>query len=163
MSPRLFWKLFLIFSALQLATVIAFVVLVSKWQAQQTYAQKEKRLSDAASIVRGHVGVDFESDNRDEHQQLVDQLVEETGMRVTLVKTNGVVLADSEKAAELMENHKERAELALAATKGAGSSQRFSNTVNMSMLYYAARIENSVGVPKGYVRCLLYTSDAADE
>ncbi len=152
MSPRLFWKLFLIFSALQLATVIAFVVLVSKWQAQQTYAQKEKRLSDAASIVRGHVDVDFESDIRDEHQQLVDQLAEETDMRVTLVKTNGVVLADSEKAAELMENHKDRAELVLAATEGFGSSQRFSNTVKMSMLYYAARIENSVGVPKGYVR-----------
>ena len=137
---------------MQLATVIAFVVLVSNWQAQQTYAQKEKRLRDAASIVRGHVDVDFESDNRDVHQQLVDQLAEETGMRVTLVKTSGMVLADSEKAAELMENHKDRAELALAAANGTGSSQRFSNTVNMSMLYFAARVENRVGVPKGYVR-----------
>ena len=147
MSPRLFWKLFVIFSALQLATVIAFVVLVSKWQEQQTYAQKGKRLRDAASIVRGHIAVDFESDSRDEHQFLVDKLAGETGMRVTLVKLNGDVLADSQKLAKLMENHRDRDELFQAAENGTGSSQRYSNTVKVVMLYY----------------CLLYTSDAADE
>ena len=51
MSPRLFWKLFFIYAALQIATVIAFVVLVSNWQERQTYAQKQQRLSDAAAIL----------------------------------------------------------------------------------------------------------------
>ena len=153
MSPRLFWKLFVIFSVLQLATVIAFVVLVSKWQGQQTYAEKEKRLRDAAAIVCGHVGLDFESDNRESNQQFVDKLSEATGgMRVTLVKPDGVVIADSEKAAELMENHKDRAELVLAAAEGAGSSQRFSNTVQMPMLYYAVQVEDENKKSKGYIR-----------
>ena len=99
MSPRLFWKLFLIYSALQLATVIAFVVLVSGWQENQTFTQKMQRLRDAAAIVRGNVDVDFESGQPQELQQLVDLISSDTNMRVTLVNMSGVVLADSEKPA----------------------------------------------------------------
>lgn len=152
MSPRLFWKLYLIYATLQFATVIAFVVLVSNYQEQKTYHHKRQRLRDAAAIVRGHVGIDFQSDNRQEHQDLVDSIANDVGMRVTLVKLDGVVLADSKNAAESMENHKDRAELAQAAEIGSGSSSRFSPTMKVDMLYYAAQVENKAGSPVGLIR-----------
>ena len=152
MSPRLFWKLFLIYSALQLATVFAFVVLVSNWQEQQTFSQKERRLQDAAAILRGQVDFDFQSGNRIRHQQLVDMIASETNMRVTIIKWDGVVLADSEKPASKMENHKQREELRQAAAEGTGSSKRFSTTTQMPTLYYAVRVEDTDQQPVGWIR-----------
>ena len=69
-------------------------------------------------------------------------------IRITILDTNGVVLADSEEDPALMENHRtvnKREEIEVAIKKGVGSSQRYSTTVNEDMLYVAifANIQNS--------------------
>ena len=69
-------------------------------------------------------------------------------IRITILDTNGVVLADSEENPGSMENHRgvnKREEIEVAIKKGIGNSQRYSTTINEDMLYVAilASVENS--------------------
>ena len=150
-SSRLFWKLFLSYAALILACVIAFVVIVLRSEESQLREQVERRLHDTAAVVRSHVSSYWQDRKSDELQTLVVSLAEETGSRITLVLPDGKVVADSDQNPDLMENHRDRIELAQAADTGEGSSQRTSPTLNIPMLYLALRADRD-GKPVGLVR-----------
>jgi len=62
-----------------------------------------------------------------------------SGIRITVVRRNGVVLGDSEKEPRLMENHAGRPEIRAAFSGGVGRSIRYSNTLRKDMVY--------VGIP----------------
>ncbi len=66
-----------------------------------------------------------------------------TNVRITIIDTSGVVLADSEKDPATMENHATRTEIEQALLNGFGSSLRYSSTVEEEMLYVAATISKS--------------------
>ena len=60
------------------------------------------------------------------------------GLRISIVQTNGSVIADSEvKDLSALENHRYRKEITDALDTGAGYSSRFSRTLGTDMLYYA--------------------------
>lgn len=61
--------------------------------------------------------------------------------RITVINPEGVVLADSERNPETMENHKERPEIEEALKGNIGKSVRFSITVDEEMLYVAVPVE----------------------
>lgn len=63
-------------------------------------------------------------------------------IRVTLIDKDGVVLADSDVNADVLENHKERPEVKEAIEKGSGKSIRTSNTLSHASYYYAIRLSN---------------------
>jgi two-component system, OmpR family, phosphate regulon sensor histidine kinase PhoR len=75
----------------------------------------------------------------------LDQRVRELGAainrRITIVDADGKVLADNEADAPKMENHRLRAEIALAATQGDGDSIRHSDTIHTDLLYFAHRYD----------------------
>jgi len=62
-----------------------------------------------------------------------------SGVRVTVITADGVVLADSQSDPQTMENHAGRPEIRDALAKGDGLSVRHSVTINRDLLYYAAR------------------------
>ena len=80
-----------------------------------------------------------------------------TTTRITVVALDGVVYADTHKNPNKMENHSNRDELIQALRNREGDSQRYSDTLNISMLYYAFRIQHQ-GKTLGCVRCALSTS-----
>ncbi len=63
-----------------------------------------------------------------------------TNVRITIIDTTGLVLADSERDPSTMENHATRTEIEQAMLNGTGSSLRFSATVKEEMLYVATTI-----------------------
>ncbi|WP_240806720.1 HAMP domain-containing sensor histidine kinase [Polyangium spumosum] len=74
--------------------------------------------------------------------ELADELGALSGGRVTLIAPGGVVLGDSELAAEELarvENHGSREEVIAALATGAGSSSRYSDTLDQRMIYAARR------------------------
>ena len=145
MSPRIFWKFFTIFAALQLATVLAFMVVVSEWQEDQTFRQKGRRLRDAATALNAHFRDEIGTERHDRVQDHVAEFARRMEMRITVVAIDGTVLADSDEDPQSMENHKDRSELAEAAANGTGNSQRFSPTLKLPMLYHASRIDSNDG------------------
>lgn len=71
--------------------------------------------------------------------------------RVTLLDNSGRVTADSEKDAKDLDNHLYRPEIQESRIKGYGKSVRFSNTLNVDMLYVAAPIKKNNEIT-GYIR-----------
>jgi two-component system phosphate regulon sensor histidine kinase PhoR len=70
-----------------------------------------------------------------------------SGARVTVVASDGLVLADSESDTNTMENHAGRPEIQAALANGEGHSVRYSVTLRRDLLYYAVRQTESDGPP----------------
>ncbi len=90
----------------------------------------------------------------EELQSTVQDLGKQTGARITLIATDGTVLADSDKDPALMENHAGRPEIKKALSGEIGSSIRYSTTVEERMNYVAVPVIEADGV-KGVVRVSL--------
>lgn len=93
-------------------------------------------------------------------QQMIGRLAEEAKARITLIRADGVVLADSAEQPEKMENHLDRAEVQQAEAAGVGVSTRFSGTVHEPMMYVARRNDSG---PIRYVRIALSLETVAAE
>jgi two-component system, OmpR family, phosphate regulon sensor histidine kinase PhoR len=78
--------------------------------------------------------------------------------RVTLIATDGTVLADSEENIQSMENHSHRPEVVEALQGKTGKSIRFSSTTDGDMLYVAVPIEKD-GKITGVIRTSLFLKD----
>jgi two-component system phosphate regulon sensor histidine kinase PhoR len=70
-----------------------------------------------------------------------------SGVRVTVITSDGKVLADSQSDTSTMENHAGRPEIRDALANGEGQSIRHSVTLNRDLLYYAARLPVAGGPP----------------
>ncbi len=90
----------------------------------------------------------------------LDTLVKNMGkkmeVRITVIDSKGVVLADSEKDPKKMENHGMRPEILQAFYGKTGSSLRFSETVKEDMLYVAIPLKSSNGNLLGALRVSLF-------
>ena len=107
--------------------------------------ETKEHLTSKAYLIQSGIGTKNESVSLQDFVMKSSKLSE---IRITILDTNGVVLADSEEDPALMENHRtvnKREEIEVAIKKGVGSSQRYSTTVNEDMLYVAifANIQNS--------------------
>src|SRR5260370_7710919 len=67
--------------------------------------------------------------------------------RVTVITSDGQVLADSQSDPQTMENHAGRPEIRDALARGDGQSIRHSVTINRDLLYYAVRLSVAAGPP----------------
>jgi two-component system phosphate regulon sensor histidine kinase PhoR len=68
-----------------------------------------------------------------------------SGARITVITTDGRVLADSQSNPETMENHADRPEVRDALANGQGRSIRRSVTLKQELFYYAIRQSSSNG------------------
>lgn len=93
---------------------------------QQTHLQS---VAQAGVLVLGQPDIDLASS--------VDSLVARTDLRMTVIASNGVVLADSEEEPGTMENHADRPEVAAALAGSIGRDIRESATQGVQQMYVA--------------------------
>jgi len=62
--------------------------------------------------------------------------------RITLISSDGTVIADTYADADKLENHAEREEVKQAIKNGSGTSSRYSDTLTEKIVYYAVKLEN---------------------
>jgi two-component system phosphate regulon sensor histidine kinase PhoR len=95
-------------------------------------------------------------------QEELDNFVKDFGKRIrtriTVIDSEGLVLADSEEDPKRMENHRYRPELYKALSGQPGRSVRFSNTVKQDMLYVSIPLEKE-GRIVGALRVSLFLKD----
>ena len=72
---------------------------------------------------------------------IVKALKKATGLRITIIDENGIVIEDSDKNKNEMENHKKRVEIIHAKFDQIGKSIRFSETVKKDLLYIAKKVK----------------------
>ena len=107
---------------------LIFGVLFSYFEAQM-FTELESEAGYISYAVKNE-GTDF-----------IDNFNEE-GKRITLVSSDGTVLADTKADAEELENHADRKEIADALKSGKGTSSRYSDTLMQKTLYYAEKLDD---------------------
>ena len=65
-----------------------------------------------------------------------------SGLRITLIESDGTVLFESAADTSAMENHLDRPEVQAALQTGAGSDRRTSDTLGTEDYYYAQRLSD---------------------
>ena len=157
LTSRLFWKPFVYFSALIVLVGLIGGYTTSRWQKEQLTDQLKQRLRNTAISLEDVTKKSLLSGEFENLQQVIQDIRTLTTTRITVVALDGVVYADTHKNPNKMENHSNRDELIQALRNREGDSQRYSDTLNISMLYYAFRIQHQ-GKTLGCVRCALSTS-----
>ncbi|MDR5658833.1 ATP-binding protein [Serpentinicella sp. ANB-PHB4] len=95
----------------------------------------EDKLLSNAQLIDGFITqLDIETSSI---QQIIDDTEHKIDSRITIVDTNGEVIADSEFNKGEMENHIDRPEIKGALKGHIGRSERYSATIQEDMLYIA--------------------------
>jgi two-component system, OmpR family, phosphate regulon sensor histidine kinase PhoR len=74
-------------------------------------------------------------------EKYVSQTAERIGERITVIDSNGVVVAESDADRTEMENHSQREEVMQAGREDYGVAVRYSHTIGIDFLYVAKRFE----------------------
>lgn len=136
--------LFFQFFGLQILVLLGAIGFVAgyTWFVTQGAFERQwvKELESQAQILSSLL-----PDNQGEIQQSeVDRIFNRItgigGYRFTLIRADGVVLADTEADARKLHSHKDRPEFLEALERGQGSETRYSVSVDRNLLYLAQRI-----------------------
>ena len=151
MRRNLFWKLALTFFTLLVSVLVAVDFFAERVLRRDTERATFEQLATIARFARARPP-EFPSLASEQSEDL-DRLnhwaaeVGSDGARVTVIRADGRVLADSQSEAQSMENHADRPEVQEALAKGEGRSVRRSVTLNRDLLYYAVRQDVPGGPP----------------
>ena len=150
MRRNLFWKLALTFFALLLSALVAVDFFAERALHRDSERATFEQLATIARFARARP-VEFPSlSAQPENLEGLNRWAAEIGsggVRVTVIRGDGQVLADSEADPRSMENHADRPEVQEALAKGEGRSVRRSVTLRRDLLYYAVRQDVAAGPP----------------
>lgn len=158
MKGSIFLRIFL--GHALVAVALAVIVLTFSFRSirQHNLATLTANLEDLARTLEIEVGPALDRQHHVELDSLVKSLGKTIGTRITVIDPAGIVVADSEKAPELMESHRTRPELMRALAGHVGIAKRYSTTVQQEMLYVAIPVKQDTKVI-GALRVSLYLSE----
>jgi two-component system phosphate regulon sensor histidine kinase PhoR len=140
-------------AAVTFAAALAVVGLLEWRQAARRDADVEQRLRHGAEALAPAAAKLLELPREDSARAIAGWAAA-SGLRVTLIRADGTVEADSETVPDLvrqMENHGGRPEVRMALRDAVGSSLRHSRTTNRTTLYVARRL-GPADRPAGFLR-----------
>ena len=148
MRPKFFWKLALTFLALLLSVLLAVDFLAEHTLRNSYQAHGFQELKTLATVLRREP-LPASSQQTPDNSALNSWVknAAANGVRVTLISSDGTVLADSESETQTMETHAGRPEVLQALQNGEGQSTRYSVSVKRPLLYYAVRANFPDGTP----------------
>ncbi len=114
-------------------------VLVDRRLSRSLFGQLETSLKDESLLLSPFAERVFRGEEPDVQRELA-RLEKETELRITLIRSDGSVLADSDADPAEMEDHSHRPEVAAARSGIFGVARRASRTVGKEMLYVAHQI-----------------------
>jgi two-component system phosphate regulon sensor histidine kinase PhoR len=138
------WRILIPFTVITMLSFIGLGIYLSEISFRTQLGSLETRLTENGQIISDILAAHLMEDpQKGDFSEQARRFASITGARVTIIDSEGVVLGESDLDAAEMENHLNRPEIQEAISEGAGSSQRYSETVKFEMLYVAVPI--SVG------------------
>ena len=138
MTKRIFLKLILTLIGLLIVAALGVDYFVTRSAEANLRRGLEDGLKEqarlAVAVLRGRPA--------ESNPEVVDEIAEAVGARLTLIRPDGVVVVDSEADPATMENHSTRPEFVEALAGGVGVSTRLSSTVGAEFLYVAIPSED---------------------
>lgn len=157
-TRRMVWQLYPTYLLLILLVLIGLGWYVSVTLRGFYYDRTAADLRARARLIVEQLHGQFDETQRLLLQKKIGRLGEVSGTRITVVRSDGLVLADSHEEAARMENHSDRPEILSAMSGSEGRSVRFSNTLGQTLMYVALPFERD-GQVFGSVRTAVSVSD----
>jgi two-component system phosphate regulon sensor histidine kinase PhoR len=137
-KPRkLIWQIF----PANVLTILVAIFIVSWYGAEALHefylSDTEKDLQSRANLIKPKV---LELLHKGDIHGLREYCVNSgrnSGTRITVILEDGKVVADSNENPDIMDNHRQRVEIAKAFAGEVGSSRRFSKTLDENLIYVA--------------------------
>jgi two-component system phosphate regulon sensor histidine kinase PhoR len=138
MNIRLvFWQVFIVFTLLFILALTA-VTWFTTQSIKKLYTEDTSEvLRNRALLIREQVTANIREGRLDSLRSQVDRSGALTKTRITIILSDGQVIADSEKDPELLDNHGQRPEVLQALSGQVGISMRYSYSVESNMIYVA--------------------------
>ncbi|MEJ2245847.1 MAG: ATP-binding protein [Acidobacteriota bacterium] len=143
MRIKLFWKLGLIYLLMLLLVIGALGIYVVQTLKQEYLDAAYSQLESISRIAATRLPP---VSDENALQEFADWLAQ-SGIRITFIAEDGIVLADSDEDSALMENHATRPEIQEAFLNGSGRAVRFSATIGRELVYLAKRYDNDIDQP----------------
>jgi len=163
LRSKFFWKIYLTFSTLILVSAL----LISWFVANKVEAIAFDNLEQYSSSQLAFLEVVAEdaltfSDDFDALSQKLAIAAKKNNSRINVIDKNGVVLVDTQKSPETIENHRNRPEILSATIQEFGKEVRFSATVNELLMYTAKAIRSNQEI-LGFIRIAVPVTKANEE
>ncbi len=154
----------LLLTYLLIIAITIIVTVLFSWQRINDYFLQQVSDRSAIQIELLHSLLE----NKDQYEEIdfqkfADKYSDEAEFRITIIDSEGQVLADSMHDPEEMENHKYRPEFKVALRGGRESSLRYSQTVGQYFFYYAMPLKLSkvqgairISVPVDSIQALIW-------
>jgi len=137
LRSRFFWKLYAGYSIIILITCAVIGIVVSQRIERDTLEEIAQSLETKATLLKEPAIRYFEQPSATSVQNDIRALGAAINTRLTVIRADGVVIADSEKEPGSMDNHANRPEILAARSHGIGMATRFSDTLRVEMMYVA--------------------------
>ena len=137
MQIKLFWKLGLIYLLMLFLVIGALGIYVFQALKEEYLDSAYSQLESISRIAAAKLPPVSDEAGL---QEFADWLAQ-SGVRITFIAEDGVVLADSDEDPAVMENHASRPEIQEAFLNGSGRAVRFSKTIGRDLVYLAKRYD----------------------
>jgi len=153
---KLLWRLYSGYVAIFAITSIIIGTLVSRQVSENSLQEIEASLSARtellAEIAKPYLANPASEQTANALQNTLKRLDQNTHSRLTIITSNGTVLADSRELAQAMDNHLGRPEILDVQIHNTATVMRYSQTLQQSMMYVALRVVDDDGQTIGFVR-----------
>ncbi|MFQ5700223.1 MAG: ATP-binding protein [Acidobacteriota bacterium] len=154
LSSRILWKLYAGYAIVILISTVIVGGLISRRIEAETLDEIQRSLSARAFLLRDAAARSFLSAGDASLQARIRTIGRQIGTRLTVIRSDGLVLADSDKNPDRMDNHANRPEIMQARSHGRGTATRLSHTLGTRMMYLALPVRADSSII-GYVRTSL--------
>ena len=155
------WKIYAGYVALILLTAATVGFLVSHRISRTTLEAIQNGLESQAVFLRVISETSLQGDTHPSLEHQVNALGEQLGTRLTVIRANGVVIADSDEDPAVMDNHADRPEIVATQSGKTEPRRRYSETLQTMMIYLALPVQTE-GRLHGYVRTSLPLTEIDD-
>ena len=150
LQSRFFWRLYASYAVLILVTCTVIGLLVQR-QLERTLEEGLERTLQHEALMLEPFALRCLAGQESQIAKRVTTLAGGTDTRITVIRSDGLVIADSDEDPAHMDDHGSRPEVVAARSADFGTSRRRSATVGYPMLYVARTVEEE-GRPLGFVR-----------
>ncbi|MBL4679492.1 MAG: HAMP domain-containing protein [Pseudomonadales bacterium] len=159
LSSRILWRLYAAYVVIILISTSVVGILINRQVTETSLADIQNTLAasnDYLSEIALHSLSTYPNETRlyPALQSVIRTLGERTKSRLTIVSIEGIVIADSQEDPDKMDNHLNRPEIKAAKVVGYGTATRFSQTLQLEMMYRAQAVISETKL-LGYVRVSL--------
>ncbi len=140
MKKKLIWQLYFSYILLIALSLLTVLFYTSSLFSDIFIAMTKDDLLAKNELVRNIIDETGTTDS-EKINRIIKKIDTDIKTRITIIKSDGSVLADSEKEPLLMQNHSDRKEFIDALEKGSGTTERYSFTLEKEMMYAAAKME----------------------